>query len=180
MATTTISGSTVVFSNSTAAANLTNSSLTEDSNLNDISFDVLAASGGGAKTTLWSVDDGKAGNNNDPVQTNNGLSNYDTDLLYKDTAGTIETTAKGGSFWIGADNKIHYSAQNIAGDISHLGVGETFTDTFEYTIRMSNGTLSVGHLTVNIAGENDVAVIAAGGNTGGVTEDTTGVTSGCR
>ena len=46
MATTTVSGSTVVFSNSTAAANLS-TSLDEDSSLT-YAFDVLAASGGGA------------------------------------------------------------------------------------------------------------------------------------
>ena len=52
MATTTISGSTVVFSNSGAAANLTNSDLNEDSASLVLTFNVLAASGGGKNTTL--------------------------------------------------------------------------------------------------------------------------------
>ena len=56
MATTTVSGSTVTFSNSGAAANLSQTG-TEDGNL-VLTFDVLAASGGGKNTTIYSVDDG--------------------------------------------------------------------------------------------------------------------------
>ena len=56
MATTTVSGSTVTFSNSGAAANLSQTG-TEDGAL-AFTFDVLAASGGGKNTTIYSVDDG--------------------------------------------------------------------------------------------------------------------------
>ena len=54
MAVTTVDSSKVVFSNSGAAANLSGSA-TEESGL--ITFDVLALSGGGTNTTLYSVDD---------------------------------------------------------------------------------------------------------------------------
>lgn len=165
MAVTTISAndpSKTVFSNSGAAANLTSAGETEDSgNLSDITFDVLAQSGGGAKTTLWSVDDGVMGNNlpaNPLVTVNKGMTGYNTDLLYKDAAGAIETTAAGGKFWIGVDNKLHYDASGI--DINGtIAVGESFTDTFSYTIRMSNGTLSVGTISVNILNTEDKPVI---------------------
>src|SRR5688572_4015131 len=130
-ATTTTSTGTVVFSNSGAAADLTNGTLTEDTNT-EITFDVLAASGGGAKTTLYSVDDGDV----DVAYTGKPLSNnfadYNTDLLAKDALNNVETTANGGKFWIGNDAKVHYSAASL--DLQHLGAGDTFTDTFEYTI----------------------------------------------
>ena len=64
MATTTISGSTVTFSSSGAAANLSTQT-SEDSLL--AAFDIstiLASSGGGAKTTLYSIDNGVAGDDN--------------------------------------------------------------------------------------------------------------------
>src|SRR5712671_2259727 len=162
MATTTDNGSTVVFSNSGAAANLTNSSLNENSVL-VLSFDVLAASGGGTNTTIYSVDDGSSGSNPPVVIANKAFLTYDTDLLYKDTAVASwlggDTSAKGAHVWIGTDNKIHYDATNIASQVQAYGAGQVCTDTFEYTIKMSNGTLSVGTITVNIAGENDIAVI---------------------
>jgi VCBS repeat-containing protein len=160
MATTTISDTTVVFSNSGAAANLSNSSLTEDSASLALTFDVLALSGGGTKTTLYSVDDGIAGDDNPAVTTNNAFITYDTDLLYKDTAVSSwslggDTSANGAHVWIGSDNKVHYDAGNLAATINALHTGEYFTDTFLYTIKMSNGTLSVGTITVKIAGVND-------------------------
>ena len=48
---------------------------------------ILAASGGGKKTTIYSVDDGVAGDDNPPVTTNKAFATYDTDLLDKD--GTV-------------------------------------------------------------------------------------------
>ena len=164
MATTTISGSTVTFSNSGAAANLSTQT-SEDSLL--ATFDIstiLAASGGGTKTTLYSIDNGVAGDDNPLVTTNKAFATYDTDLLYKD--GTVaawidggDTSALGAHVWIGTDRKIHYDATNIADQFQQLAAGETTTDTIKYTIKMSNGTLSVGTLTVVITGTNDAAVI---------------------
>ncbi len=45
--------------------------------------------------------------------------------------------------------------------LQSLAAGETKTDTFEYTIKMSNGTLSVGHITVKITGTNDAATVSS-------------------
>ena len=86
MATTTVSGSTVTFSNSGAAANLSVQT-SEDSLLAkfDIST-ILAESGGGTKTTFYSIDNGVAGDDNPLVTTNKAFATYDTDLLYKDGA----------------------------------------------------------------------------------------------
>ncbi|WP_224547978.1 VCBS domain-containing protein, partial [Mesorhizobium sp. CA16] len=160
MATTTVSGSTVTFSNSGAAANLTQSGSEDGSLL--FTFDVLAASGGGTKTTIYSVDDGIKNDDGGAgiVVTNKAFADYNKDLLIQDGANVIETSSTSGAkFWIGTDNKIHYDATTLAPLINALGAGEQFTDTIQYTIKMSNGTLSVGTLSVVITGTNDAPVI---------------------
>ncbi|WP_246686018.1 VCBS domain-containing protein, partial [Mesorhizobium sp. B2-4-6] len=171
MATTTVSGSTVTFSNSGAAADLTQSG-TEDGSL-QFTFDVLAASGGGTKTTIYSVDDGVKNDDGGAgiIVTNKAFADYNKDLLIQDQAGIqfAETSANGAKFWIGSDNKIHYDATAVAPLINALGAGEHFTDTIQYTIKMSNGTLSVGTLSVVINGVNDAAVIT-GTSTAELTE----------
>ncbi|WP_181179287.1 VCBS domain-containing protein [Mesorhizobium sp. B2-7-1] len=160
MATTTVSGSTVTFSNSGAAADLTQSG-TEDGSL-QFTFDVLAASGGGTKTTIYSVDDGLKNDDGGAgiVVTNKAFADYNKDLLIQDGANIVETSSTSGAkFWIGTDNKIHYDATALSAQINALGAGEQFTDTIQYTIKMSNGTLSVGTLSVVITGTNDAPVI---------------------
>src|SRR4051794_2346133 len=140
--TTTVSGSTVTFSNSGAAANLSTQT-SEDSLL--ATFDIstiLASSGGGAKTTLYSIDNGVTGDNNLPVTTNKAFATYDTDLLYKDDAVAAwidggDTSALGAHVWIGTDGKIHYDATDVAG-FQQLAAGQTTTGTIKYTIKMSN------------------------------------------
>lgn len=171
MATATVSGTSVTFSNSTAAANLTTSIYESNTSSSYLTaFDVLAASGGGTKTTVYSVDDGVKSTS---IATNTGFTTYNTDLLYKDGTGiaNAETSLLGAKFWIGADSKIYYDASALAGQINHLGVGEKLTDSFQYTIKMSNGTLSVGTLTVDLKGINDAVVITGADATGKVTED---------
>src|SRR5689334_19525128 len=118
MATTTVSGTSVTFSNSGAAADLSQS-ITEGGSL-CLSFDVLSASGGGTKTTIYSVDDGIAGDNgNALITTNKAFATYDTDLLYADAAvsswqiGNGNLSARGAQVWIGQDNQVHYDASSI-------------------------------------------------------------------
>jgi len=180
MATTSVGGTGVTFSNSTAAANLSQS-LSEgglDSSYL-VTFDVLKAGGGGAKATLWSVDDGVKGDDNPAVPiTNKAFAGYNTDLLWQDSVGAVETSAMGARFWITAAGEVKYDASGLAAQINALALGETFTDTIEYTIRLANGTLSVGHLTVNIAGTNDAPVITSTVQAGEVKEDEALVATG--
>ena len=128
MATTTIEGSTVVFSNSGAAADLAATG-SEDGSLS-FCFDVLAASGGGTKTTIYSVDDGISGDDNTQVVVKAAFSSYDTDLLYKDGAVASwqcsgDTSAKGAHVWIGTDNKIHYDASGLSAHIQALAAARS-------------------------------------------------------
>jgi len=153
MPVTTVNGNTVTFSNSTAAANLSQT-IAEGSTGDPyaLTFDVLAASGGGAKATLWSVDDGTRGDDNPAVAiANPAFAGYNTDLLYRDQVGVKEISAKGAKFWIDGTGHVQYDASSLGAQLDKLGAGEIFTDTVQYTIRLANGTLSVGTLTINIS-----------------------------
>lgn len=172
MAVVTINGLKVVYSNSTAAAN--GSASGDEDGSQSLAFDVLTASGAGTGTTIYSVDNGTAGDDNAAVTVNSAFTGYDTDLLYSDAhvgSWTGDTSAAGAHVWIGTDNLVHYDASNLNATIQALGAGETFADTFLYTLRMSNGTLSVGHLSVTLTGENDAAAFGAYSGPSGVTED---------
>jgi len=173
MATATTGGTGVTFSNSTAAANLTQSLAEGDAASSWlVTFDVLNASGGGARARLWSVDDGTRGDDNPAVAiTNPAFAGYNTDLLWQDAVGAVETSRMGAKFWITAAGEVKYDASGLAARINVLALGETFTDVIEYTIRLASGTLSVGHLTVNIAGTNDAPVITSTVQAGAVQED---------
>lgn len=173
MPTTTVNGSPATFSNSSVAADLIQTIMERNAgNPYLLSFDPLASSGGGAKAKLWSVDDGTKGDDNPAVTISNpAFSGYNTDLLYQDQAGARETSSKGAKFWIDSTGQIQYDASGIAAQLDKLAAGEVFVDTIQYTIRLANGTLSVGTLTVNIVGTDDLAVIQPGGDAGAVTED---------
>jgi VCBS repeat-containing protein len=72
---------------------------------------------------------------------------------------------------------LSYSVDDSA--INYLGQGETKTETFTVNLvehHPGDGSITTDPITVSytITGTNDVAVIAAGGNTGSVTEDHTG------
>src|SRR5262245_48359762 len=119
MATTTVSGSTVTFSNSGAAADLSQTG-SEDGTL-AFTFDVLAASGGGKNTTIYSVDDGSVDTEYSGTLSNN-FKTYDTDLLFKDCSVSSwqlggDVSEKGAHVWIGADSKIHYDARCLSDQI---------------------------------------------------------------
>lgn len=180
MATASTGAGGVTFSNSTAAANLSQTLAEGDGPSAYLAtFDVLKASGGGAKASLWSVDNGMKGDSNPAVPiTNKAFAGYNTDLLWQDTVGAMETTSAGAKFWTTAAGEVKYDASGLTSQINALALGETFTDTIQYTLRLANGTLSVGTLTVNIVGTNDAPVITSAVQAGEVKEDETLVANG--
>jgi VCBS repeat-containing protein len=82
---------------------------------------------------------------------------------------TSAFSAGGATITINPDGTIHYDGSGSAA-LQATWAGETFTDTFSYTIRMANGALSTAMVTMNIAGVNDPAVFS-GADTGNVFED---------
>jgi VCBS repeat-containing protein len=66
--------------------------------------------------------------------------------------------ASGASVSMNADGTVHYDAAAL--NLQSLAQGETFTDTFSYTVKMANGALSTAVATVQIAGVNDAPTLA--------------------
>jgi VCBS repeat-containing protein len=89
---------------------------------------------------------------------------------------TTAFSASGATISINPDGTIAYDGSTIAG-LQALHAGETWTDTFTYTIRMAEGALSTATATVTIAGANDPAVFS-GDDSGSVFEDGLLVTGG--
>ena len=124
-------------------------------------FDVMANDQGGNAKTLYSLDDGSARN----------------DLLVKDNVGVVESSRLGASISITADGKVAYNTTSLSAavkaQIQSLNVGESFSDSFTYAIRLGNGTLAWNTVTVTFTGENDAPVITSGPQAGTVGEDGT-------
>ncbi len=90
-------------------------------------------------------------------------------------AATTATTSKGATITV-AGSDILYDPSGSAA-IQALPAGQPLGDTFTYTIRLANGALSTGNVTVTVAGANDAAVFG-GVNTGSVREDGTQAAGG--
>ena len=93
-----------------------------------------------------------------------------------DIRDTLTFTAKAneagrfGTLTLNADGTYTYTLNNSLSAVQALGVGETLTDVFQYTVTDSQGGSSSSTLTVTINGTNDVPTVAA--SVASVTEDT--------
>jgi VCBS repeat-containing protein len=126
---------------------------TED---NSVRLSVLANDPGAAKLySVWQVPEGTSSSTQVQVM-------------------TTSTLKSGAVIAINADGTISYDPRNA---FQSLAEGELATDTFTYTVRMANGTLSTANVSVQVLGKNDVATIS-GISTGAVTEDAGGTASG--
>ena len=99
-----------------------------------------------------------------------------------DIRDTLTFTAKAneagrfGTLTMNADGTYTYTLNNSLSAVQALGVGETLTDVFQYTVTDSQGGSSSSTLTVTINGTNDVPTVAA--SVASVTEDTKITASG--
>jgi VCBS repeat-containing protein len=111
-------------------------------------LEVLDNDLGGEAKVLWSVDQ--------------------DELLAQSGVDQWITLASGAKVSITAEGQIayDYSAINMS-MIQSLGEGDEFIDTFSYSIRLSNGTISTATVTLTYEGENDAATIT-GTNAGSV------------
>ncbi|HXH51874.1 MAG TPA: VCBS domain-containing protein, partial [Sphingomicrobium sp.] len=118
-------------------------------------FDVMANDLGGKAKVLWAIDDGD----------NGGADLIDRDLARAEHTAT-ERSAMGAKIWITSDGRVGYdgsalSASAIA-SLQALAEGQTATDTFTYSIRLANGTLSWATVTITYVGTNDAPDIFMG------------------
>ncbi|GAB3422672.1 VCBS domain-containing protein [Massilia agilis] len=74
---------------------------------------------------------------------------------------TSAVLASGASITINADGTVGYDASALRASLQSYAEGETFTDSFVYTVRMANGALSTATVTVKIAGANDAPTLAS-------------------
>ncbi|MGO4642074.1 beta strand repeat-containing protein, partial [Mesorhizobium sp. 2RAF45] len=157
-------GSTTSFSNTPQAVDDFFTSvftgLTEDS-FGTVFLNVMANDLGGNAKSLWSVDNG----------TNNtgAMSGYiAADLLTQDLgrieSASSDTSANGAKIWITADGKVGYDTAYLSAafraQLQGLNAGQYLTDTFIYSIRLGNGTLSWATATIQFAGINDAPVLS--------------------
>ena len=95
--------------------------------------------------------------------TGNVLTN-DTDV--DGDALTVTTTGAQvgpyGTVTIAADGTYSFALNNGNAAVQALGVGETLTQSFNYTISDGNGGTSTSTLTITITGTNDGPVANAG------------------
>ncbi|MDZ5460922.1 cadherin-like domain-containing protein [Azohydromonas lata] len=110
-----------------------------------ISLDVMANDLGGQAKTLFSIDDGSG--------------NLLNDLLASNITTGWETTANGNEMRI-CNGKVEINLKHAldskgTDSINGLKSGETVTDSFVYSIRLANGTLSWAKVSVNVTGSND-------------------------
>ena len=80
--------------------------------------------------------------------------NQDDPRIVSSTA----TTKYGATITLGSDGTISYDPTAVA-QIQALAEGEPLLDTFTYTIRLGDGTLSTATVTIMITGANDAAEI---------------------
>ncbi|TIT37623.1 MAG: adhesin [Mesorhizobium sp.] len=166
-------GTTTSFSNTPQAQDdlFTSSTtgLNEDSS-QPIFLNVMANDLGGNAKTLWSVDNG--------INNTGAMSGYSAaDLLTQDLGraetASSDTSYNGAKIWITSDGRVGYDASTLSvafrAQLQSLNAGQYLTDTFIYSIRLGNGTLSWATATVQFAGTNDAAVIS-GVVTGSVIE----------
>jgi VCBS repeat-containing protein len=128
---------------------------------NIVTLDVMANDLGGKAKTLYSIDDG------------NG--DFLKDLLASNVTTGWECTAGGNMVCI-VNGKIQIDLTHSlapGGSVDSLRAGEVIQDSFLYTIRLANGTLSYAKVSFQVVGQNDAATISASGE-----EDTNVVEAG--
>ncbi|WP_150116067.1 VCBS domain-containing protein [Desulfovibrio fairfieldensis] len=83
------------------------------------------------------------------------------------------TAGQYGTLNVDADGNYTYTLNNASPAVQGLGVGESLTDTFSFTVSDGHGGTATNTLTVTINGTNDAPIVAAA--TTAIAEDTAGV-----
>ncbi|MFO1142690.1 MAG: VCBS domain-containing protein [Amaricoccus sp.] len=123
-----------------------------------IALSVLANDTGAPKA-IFSLDKGTAST---PSSLPSALRTQDT---ARTESASKDTSLNGAKIWINANGTVGYDAGTLSAsfraELQKLGAGQTLTDSFNYAIRLSDGTLSWATAKVEFAGTNDAAKITA-------------------
>ena len=102
-----------------------------------------------------------------------------TDADIHDILGIIPIAVRAGTYGnltLDADGHYTYTLNNETPAVQALGVGETATDVFTYTVTDNQGATSTATISITVHGTNDAPVVVAA--TAAVTEDTAITTTG--
>jgi Ca2+-binding RTX toxin-like protein len=115
---------------------------------NVVVLDVMSNDLGGKAKQLFSIDEGSAG--------------FLNDLLTNNVNTGWETLPSGNRIQIvNGKMQLDISHSLGGGGVESLAAGETITETFVYSIRLANGTLSWAKVTFTVVGENDATTGSA-------------------
>lgn len=114
---------------------------------NSYLFDVMSNDLGGKAKVLWSIDGVDSATDTNTIQ----------DLISK-YSGAV-TSNEGAKIEI-VNGVVKYTPSTIIlNKLQALNVGVDFVDTFTYTIKLANGTLSYATAHISFVGTNDAAII---------------------
>lgn len=93
---------------------------------------------------------------------------YSLNQAHPEIVATSAYSQAGASLSLASDGTVIYNASGAR--IDSLAAGQTLVDTFLYTLRVANGTLSTATVTVTLTGSNDGPVVVSADLSGSVTE----------
>ncbi len=135
-----------------------------------LSMDVMSNDLGGNAKKLWSI----AGDDGNPMNAEDLSALLAADPQTVDGGSAWQLTAHGNLARI-YNGQIEYKlgTGNVVTNVNALAWDETLQDTFTYSIRLGNGTLSAATVSVTIEGNNDAVLINAANTSasGAVVED---------
>jgi VCBS repeat-containing protein len=114
--------------------------------------------------------DNAAGVNSDPD--GDALSVAEVNGLSGNVGHAVTGTY--GNVVINSDGSYSYTLDNTSDDVHALAIGETLSDTFEYTVSDSEGGTDTATLTITIHGTNDAPIARDDVNT---TDESTAITA---
>ncbi len=135
---------------------------------NVLMLNVMSNDLGGNAKKLWSI----AGDDGNPMNLEDLSALLAADPQNIDSGSAWQVTAQGNQARI-INGQIEYKIGTGGGvtNVNALAQGEIMTDTFTYSIRLGNGTLSAATVSVTIVGNNDAPVIEGMTQSGSVKED---------
>src|SRR5215510_7379771 len=131
--------------------------------------DLAATSGGlnAADDALTLAEDGPIAGGNVLTNDSSASGSPMTVALVNGLVGNVGIPVASAHGWLtlNADGTYSYEVNNADADVQALGVGESFTEIFSYTITDVDGNTSTATLTITITGTNDGPVANADSNT---------------
>src|SRR5262245_10733768 len=133
------------------------------------SADLAATSGGltAGDDTLTLPEDGAIAGGNVLTNDSSATGSPMTVALVNGIVGNVGIPVASAHGWLtlNSDGSYTYEVNTADADVQALGVGESFTEVFSYTVTDADGNTSTAALTITITGTNDGPVANADADT---------------